>query len=310
MEFQELKDCRFDGSGHFKLDDYPTDVHVGKKLRPNFEALTEANTQRMAELQDRLYAEGREGVVVILQAMDAAGKDSTIKHVMSGINPQGVTVASFKQPSSEELAHDFLWRAATRLPRRGCIGLFNRSYYEDVLVVRVHDLQKTYRMPKRVLETPKDDFFEQRYPQIRDLARSLCANGSRVPNIFPHRRPAAPPRRFLDRIDDESKNWKFSSSDVTERQLWPKYMDAYEHCIDRTATKEAPWYVIPADQKFYARWLVSEAIVHTLEACDPHYPELPAEQRGDLEAARQGLLAETGGHDDRSERDATERENG
>ena len=242
--------------------------------------------------------------------MDAAGKDSTIKHVMSGINPQGVTVASFKQPSSEELAHDFLWRAATRLPRRGCIGLFNRSYYEDVLVVRVHDLQKTYRMPKRVLETPKDDFFEQRYRQIRDFERYLWENGYRVLKIFLNVSSAEQRRRFLDRIDDESKNWKFSSSDVTERQLWPKYMDAYEHCIDRTATKEAPWYVIPADQKFYARWLVSEAIVHTLEACDPHYPELPAEQRGDLEAARQGLLAETGGHDDRSERDATERENG
>lgn len=309
MEFQELKDCRFDGSGHFKLDDYPTDVHVEKKLRSNFESLTEANTQRMAELQDRLYAEGREGVVIILQAMDAAGKDSTIKHVMSGINPQGVTVASFKQPSSEELAHDFLWRAATKLPRRGCIGLFNRSYYEDVLVVRVHDLQKTYRMPKRVLETPKEDFFEQRYRQIRDFERYLWENGYRVLKIFLNVSSAEQRRRFLDRIDDESKNWKFSSSDVAERQLWPKYMAAYERCIDRTATKEAPWYVIPADQKFYARWLVSEAIVRTLEACDPHYPELPAEQRDDLETARQGLLSETGGHDDRSERDATEREN-
>lgn len=308
MEFQELKDCRFDGSGRFKLGDYPTDVHVEKKLKPHFEALTEANTQRMAQLQDKLYAEGREGVVVILQAMDAAGKDSTIKHVMSGINPQGVSVASFKQPSSEELAHDFLWRAVTRLPRRGCIGLFNRSYYEDVLVVRVHDLQKTYRMPKRVLDTPKDDFFEQRYRQIRDFERYLWENGYRVLKVFLDVSRAEQRRRFLDRIDDESKNWKFSSSDVAERELWPKYMDAYEQCIDRTATREAPWYVIPADQKFYARWLVSEAMAHVLEECDPHYPELPAEQRDDLTAARTKLLAETGGRDDRVERDETERD--
>ncbi len=310
MEFQELKDCRFDGSGHFKLDDYTTDVHVKKELRPNFDALTETNTRRMAELQGKLYAEGREGVVVILQAMDAAGKDSTIKRVMSGLNPQGVTVASFKQPTTEELAHDFLWRAATKLPCRGCIGLFNRSYYEDVLVVRVHDLQKTYRMPKRVLDTSKDDFFEQRYRQIRDFERYLWENGYRVLKIFLDVSRDEQRRRFLDRIDDEAKNWKFSSSDVAERELWPKYMDAYEQCINRTATKEAPWYIVPADQKFYARWLVSEAMAHVLEECNPHYPELPDEQRDDLAAARTKLLAETGGRDDRAERDETERENG
>jgi len=193
---------------------------------------------------------------------------------------------------------------------RGKIALFNRSYYEDVLVVRVHQMQRGYRMPSRCVDMDDDEFFERRLKRISEFEEHLWENGYRVLKIFLNVSSAEQRRRFLDRIDDESKNWKISSSDVTERQLWPKYMAAYERCIDRTATKEAPWYVVPADQKFYARWLVSVAIVHTLEACDPPYPELPAEQRGDLEAARQGLLAETGGHDDRSERDATERENG
>ena len=287
----KLEDFQFDGSKKFKIKDAPTSLHIDKDKRPEYEEKTEKNIQKMISLQDKLYADGREGVVIMFQAMDAAGKDSTIKHVMSGLNPQGVDVYSFKQPSKEELAHDYLWRAIVHLPERCKIGLFNRSYYEDVLVVRVHELQKTYKMPERCLDMDADDLFEMRFRQIRDFERYIYENGYRLLKVFLNVGLDEQKERFLARIDDESKNWKFSAGDLDERDLWPKYMDAFEDAINGTATKHAPWYAIPADQKWVTRYLVSEAVVKTLEACDSKYPELSDEEKANLGTYKARLQA-------------------
>ena len=287
----KLKDCRYDGKGTFKLSNYPTSAKIDKADRPRIEELMAANIERMVELQDKLYAQGTEGVVIMIQAMDAAGKDGTIKHVMSGLNPQGVNVYSFKQPSKEELAHDYLWRAVCHLPQRGYIGLFNRSYYEDVLVVRVHGLWKGYAMPKRCLDMPEEEFFAQRYRQIVNFEDFLYQNGYRLVKIYLNLGLDEQKKRFLARIDEPAKNWKFSAGDLDERDLWPQYMDAFEETIGATSTETNPWYVIPADQKFFARYLASEAILEALEACDPQYPQLSAEALAGLEACRARLEA-------------------
>ena len=279
MEKTELKDFYYDGSGSFKLSDYPTNTKRPKQEREHYERLTQENISHISELQDALYAEAREGVLIMFQAMDAAGKDSTIKRVLRGLNPQGVSVHSFKQPNSEEAAHDYLWRAITHLPRRGYIGLFNRSYYEDVLIVRVHHLQKNYAMPKRTIDMDDDEFFSIRHRQIRDFERYLWENGYRPLKIMLNVGQDEQRKRFLERINDPSKNWKFSESDLAERELWPKYQQAFNDTIRETATPEAPWYIIPADQKWYTRYLVSEATVKVLEACDPHYPSMPRPSR-------------------------------
>lgn len=286
-----LSDCRYDGSGSFDLSNFPTSAGVGKEDKARVEAAMEDNIARMADLQDRLYADGREGVIIMFQAMDAAGKDSTIKRVMTGLNPQGVSVYSFKQPSSEELAHDYLWRAITHLPRRGYIGLFNRSYYEDVLTVRVHQMQTGYKMPSRCKDLDEATFFEQRYRQIRDFERYLWDNGYRLLKVMLNVGLDEQRKRFLERIDNPAKNWKFSAGDLAERKLWPQYMQAFEQAIGATATPEAPWYVIPADQKWYARYLVSQAVVEVLEACDPQYPTLPDAQRAKLAEYRAELTS-------------------
>ncbi|MBQ6391142.1 MAG: polyphosphate kinase 2 family protein [Eggerthellaceae bacterium] len=285
----KLSDCRYDGQSKFKLSDYPTSAKMDKKLKTEYAELTAKNTQLMSELQEKLYADGREGVVIMLQAMDAAGKDSTIKHVMSGVNPQGVSVYSFKTPSKEELAHDYLWRAVKNLPERGKIAIFNRSYYEDVLVVRVKDLRKTYAMPKRCLEMPEDEFFDMRYRQIRDFEEFVYENGYRLLKIFLNVSLEEQKERFIARIDDPAKNWKFSASDLDDRALWPQYMDAFEHAIGKTSSPHAPWYVIPADQKWYARWLVSEAVVSVLKDCDPQFPTVSEEALAEMAACREKL---------------------
>lgn len=290
---KKLEDFIYSGEGKFKISDYKTKANVSDDEKEKYVALTEENTQKMSELQDKLYADGKEGLIILIQAMDAAGKDSTIKHVMSGVNPQGCTVHSFKQPSKEELAHGYLWRAFTHLPQRGYIGLFNRSYYEDVLVVKVHDMQKGYAMPKRCIDQPKAKFFKQRYKQISNFEEYLYENGFRVMKIFLNVSPDEQAKRFLARIDDQSKNWKFSESDMKERALWKDYQKAYEDAIDGTATKEAPWYVIPADDKWYARYLVSEAIVRVLKDIDPQYPELPQEQVDNLDNCKKQLESES-----------------
>ena len=283
---------RFDGSHPCDLRALPCDGKQDDLDKEKILAKTARNLEEMAALQDALYADGREGLIFVLQALDAAGKDSTIKHVMGGLNPQGVRVTSFKQPNSEELSHDFLWRVHKALPSRGSIAIFNRSYYEDVMVVQVHDLQKTYKIPPRTLEDGKKAFFKKRYRQIRHYEEYLYDNGYRVVKIFLHVSKEEQRKRFLERIDNPTKNWKFSLSDVKERAHFDEYMDVFEDVIDATATPESPWYAIPADQKWYTRYLVSEIVVDTLRQCCHEYPKLNADAKAELKDCRTRLEAE------------------
>ena len=244
--------------------------------------------EALAKLQDMLYAQDRWAVLVIFQAMDAAGKDGTIKHVMSGVNPQGCEVSSFKAPSDEELDHDFLWRCVKRLPERGRIGIFNRSYYEEVLVVRVHpELLERERLP---LEAEPKEIFEDRYSDIRRFERYLTRNGVVVLKFFLHVSKKEQKKRLLERLNDPRKYWKFSGDDVKERASWKDYMDAFETMVRRTATKHAPWYVVPADNKWFTRAVVAAAIVDALGALDLHHPELSPERLKELAKARRALL--------------------
>lgn len=287
-----LKDYTFDGSRKLDLGKLPTNSKKDNVDKDTVLAMTDENLKKMRELQDRLYADGREGLIIVLQAMDAAGKDSTIKHVMGGVNPQGVEVHSFKTPSSEELAHDFLWRLNKRLPERGMIAIFNRSYYEDVLVVRVCEMNKTYHIAERVTGQPTDRFFEKRYRHIRNYEEYLYENGYRIVKIFLNVSKKKQKERFLERLDTPEKNWKFSASDLKTRAQWEEYRKAYEKAVNETATEENPWYVLPADQKWYTRYLVSEAIVKTLEEMDPQYPEMPEEEKAKMGEYREALLSE------------------
>ena len=287
-----LKDYRFDGSSKLNLKKLPTNSSKDKVDKEEILKKTEKNQLKIQELQDRLYADGREGLIIVLQAMDAAGKDSTVKHVMGGVNPQGVDVYSFKQPNSEELAHDFLWRVNRCLPQRGKMAIFNRSYYEDVLVVQVHKLNKTYHMAKRITEQSDKEFFKKRYSQIRNYEEYLYENSYRTVKIFLNVSKEKQKERFLERIDTPAKNWKFSHSDLKERALWNTYHKVYEDVINATATKENPWYVLPADQKWYTRYLVSEAVLKALEEIDPQYPKMPKEERAMLKDCREQLMKE------------------
>lgn len=283
---------RFDGSHPCDLRALPCDGKQDDLDKEKILAKTARNLEEMAALQDALYADGREGLIFVLQALDAAGKDSTIKHVMGGLNPQGVRVTSFKQPNSEELSHDFLWRVHKALPPRGSIAIFNRSYYEDVLVVQVHDLQKTYKMPPRTLEGSKKEFFQKRYRQIRHYEQYLYENGYRIVKIFLHVSKEEQKKRFLQRIDNPAKNWKFSLSDVKERAHFAEYLDTFQEVIDATATPESPWYALPADQKWYTRYLVSEIVVDSLRQCCHQYPRLREDALAELKDCRTQLEAE------------------
>lgn len=266
----------FDGTNALSLKKLPTDSKKDQVDKEKILAKTEKNQEKIFALQDKLYADAKEGLIIILQARDAAGKDSTIRHVMGGINPQGVQVFSYKQPSKDELAHDYLWRCVTNLPKRGMIAIFNRSYYEDVLVVKVHELYKGYHMAERCLNP--DTIIENRYRQIRHFEEYLYDNSYRVVKILLNVSKEKQKQRFLERIDLPEKNWKFSQSDMAERALWDQYDDAYERAVNATATKENPWYVIPADQKWYSRYLVSEIILDVLQKIDPQYPTLSQEE--------------------------------
>jgi PPK2 family polyphosphate:nucleotide phosphotransferase len=241
----------------------------------------------LAELQDKLYAQDKWAVLLIFQAMDAAGKDGAIKHVMSGINPQGCQVYSFKSPSAEDLDHDYLWRCMKCLPNRGHIGIFNRSYYEEVLVVRVHPefLAKAKLPPKLVGK----NIWEERFEDIRNFEQYLARNGVIVRKFFLHVSKKEQKRRFLDRIDDPLKNWKFSSNDANERDYWDDYMKAYEEMIQETATKEAPWYVVPADNKWFTRVVVAGAVIEALASLDLAYPEVDEGKLKELAAAKKKL---------------------
>jgi len=286
-----LEDCRFDGTRAFCIDKAPTSANVDKGDRKHIESLMEGNVELMIDLQSKLYAQGTEGVVIMIQAMDAAGKDGAFKHAMSGLNPQSIEAYCFKQPTKDELAHDYLWRAVCHLPKRGNIGLFNRSYYEDVLIVRVRGIWHGYAMPERCLNVSEKDFFEQRFRQIVNFEDFLYENGYRLVKIYLHLSQSEQKKRFLARIEDPEKNWKFSAGDLDESDLWPQYMEAFEDAIAATSTKRNPWYIIPADQKFVARYLVSEAVLETLQACNPSYPQPSAEDLAVMQACRARLEA-------------------
>jgi PPK2 family polyphosphate:nucleotide phosphotransferase len=246
--------------------------------------------ERLRELQDRLYAQDRWALLLIFQAMDAAGKDGTIEHVMSGVNPQGCQVFSFKAPSSEELDHDFLWRTHRCLPERGRIGVFNRSYYEEVLVVRVHpELLAAQKLPASLVSK---DIWKERFEDIRCAERYLTRNGIVIRKFFLHASKEEQRRRFLARLEEPEKQWKFSLADAKEREHWDEYMDAYEDMLENTSTEEAPWYVIPADRKWFSRVAVADIVVDTLERLDLRYPRVTAEKAAELKAARKALEQE------------------
>jgi PPK2 family polyphosphate:nucleotide phosphotransferase len=244
----------------------------------------------LADMQEVLYAQDKWSLLLIFQAMDAAGKDGAIKHVMSGINPQGCQVSSFKAPSSEELDHDFLWRCQKHLPERGRIGIFNRSYYEEVLVVRVHEeILKGQKLPEKLIT---QDIWEKRFKDIRNFEKHLNRNGTIVIKFFLNVSKKEQKERFIERIDDSDKNWKFSVGDVKEREYWDDYMHAYEEVIKNTSTKKSPWYVIPADNKSYARIAIASAIITALDELDLEYPTVNEEKIAELNAIKQTLLNE------------------
>lgn len=277
-----------DGS-KFRLKDYdPADTggwESGDKKRAR-EALA-LGVEALADFQEKLYAQGRHAVLLIFQGMDAAGKDGVIKHVMSGVNPQGCRVVAFKTPSPEELRHDFLWRCWRQLPERGQIGIFNRSYYEETLIVRVHpELLERQRLPAKSVSRR---LWQERWEDIRNFERYLTRNGIVVRKFFLHLSKAEQKRRFLKRLDDPDRHWKFSAADVAERAHWDAYQRAYEATIRHTATPEAPWFVVPADHKWFTRIVVAAAVVDTLRALDLRFPKVSAEELRQIRAARRAL---------------------
>ena len=277
------------GGKGFSLDDYKTDDTSGVADKKEAAKLLRHRIKALAEIQDVLYAHDRFGILLIFQAMDAAGKDGTIKDVMSGINPQGCEVYSFKSPSAEELDHDFMWRSMRRMPERGRIGIFNRSYYEDVLVVRVHpELLNGCKLPADCME----DIWKNRFEDINNIEQYLVRNGILPIKFFLNVSREEQLNRFLKRCDDPTKNWKLSSSDARERKLWEKYMEVYEDMLRNTSTKAAPWYVIPADNKWYTRVAVCEVIFQRLSKLDLHYPKLSTQQLDDLRIVREQLTTD------------------
>jgi len=277
------KPYRVEDGKEFRLKDFDPGDTGKLHSKEHARELLEKGIALMSELQDKLYAQDRLALLLIFQAMDAAGKDGAIKHVMSGVNPQGCQVYSFKTPSSEELNHDYLWRTMQRFPERGRIGIFNRSYYEEVLVVRIHpELLKDERIPSSLITK---NMWEDRFQDICALERYLSRNGIVIRKFFLNLSKKEQKRRFLDRLQQPEKNWKFSATDVRERERWDDYMRAYEDMIAQTATKRAPWYVIPADNKWFTRLVVAAAIVDTLQELNLSYPKLDPEKRKQLQAA-------------------------
>jgi PPK2 family polyphosphate:nucleotide phosphotransferase len=270
-----------------KLDEWPTDVKPYYQSKEEYSEFLEEHVEKLSELQSQLYADDRYSLLLIFQAMDAAGKDGAIKHVMSGLNPQGCQVYSFKQPSTEDLNHDFLWRAERCLPERGRVGIFNRSYYEEVLVVRVHpEILHAERLPEALLN--HKDFWDDRYRAIRHLEKHLYLNGTRVVKFFLHVSKDEQRKRFLERLETPEKNWKFSQADIKERQFWKDYMKAYGECLSATSTAQSPWFVVPADDKKNARMIISQVVLDALRDLKLSYPEVSAERHKELEeCARQ-----------------------
>lgn len=284
----------------FKLEDFdPSDI---RPLRKGDEAraseLLRRDIERLSDLQEKLYAQDQRALLLVFQAMDAAGKDGTIKHVMSGVNPTGCRVTSFKVPSTEELDHDFLWRTTRALPERGIIGIFNRSYYEEVLVVRVHpEYLSKQRLPE---ECTQKNFWKHRFESILAHEKHLARNGTTILKFFLHVSKKEQKKRFLERLDTPDKNWKFSAADVAERDHWDDYMAAYEDMIRETSTKHAPWYVVPADNKWFTRLVVSAAINDALESMDLAFPAIDKARRAEIQRCRQILRGSRGGPRGRS----------
>ncbi len=275
----------------FRLSKSKTETKPLYQSKSHYRKLLAAQVDHLSALQNLLYAHDRYAILLIFQAMDAAGKDSVIKHVMSGVNPQGCEVYSFRHPSAEELDHDFLWRTTRCLPERGRIGIFNRSYYEEVLVVRVHpDILRGEALPAELVS--EKTIWDDRYRSINDLESHLGRNGTRILKFFLHVSREEQRKRFLARLDDPEKNWKFRVGDLAERALWKEYMTAYQECLRATSTNAAPWYVIPADDKKNARLLVAEAIVETLEGLKMSYPQPDRTHRKELKSIRQTLANE------------------
>lgn len=275
--------------GSFQLSDYKTDMEVeisNKKLAK----ILALGVDALADMQEILYAQDKWSLLLIFQAMDAAGKDGAIKHVLSGVNPQGCQVSSFKAPSSEELDHDFLWRCQKHLPERGRIGIFNRSYYEEVLVVRVHEqILKAQKLPQELVT---ESIWEERFEDIRNFEKYLNRNGTIVIKFFLNVSKEEQKKRFIERIDDQDKNWKFSTSDAKERGFWDDYMNAYQDLIQKTTTTHSPWYVVPADNKSYARIVIASAIINALDEMGLEYPRVSPEKVAELQEIRKALLEE------------------
>jgi PPK2 family polyphosphate:nucleotide phosphotransferase len=284
----ESKDFRVQPGEKVKLGKWPTLVKPICKSKKCYQELLAGHIAELSALQQLHYASNRHALLLIFQGMDSAGKDGAIRHVMSGVDPQGCEVFSFKQPSAEELEHDFLWRTTCRLPERGRIGIFNRSYYEEVLIVRVHP--KILRS-QGLSENLRDEktFWKERYRSIVDLENHLHRNGTRIIKIFLHLSKAVQRKRFLERIDEPDKNWKFSGADIHERKYWKHYMKAYEACLTATSTHHAPWHVVPADDKENARLIVSQIVLDALNELKMAYPKTTAKRRRELKSIRKGL---------------------
>ncbi len=283
---------RVDGSGRFHLKSHRTDEKGGLD-KERAEKILEANMSRLRDFQERLYAQDRWSVLVILQGMDAAGKDSVVKHIFEGVNPQGCEVHSFKQPSSLELNHDFMWRCMLALPERGRIGIFNRSYYEECLVTRVHpELLRQEKIPAKLVGK---DIWRQRFGDITAVERYLARNGTLILKFFLNISREEQRQRFLDRLEEPAKNWKFSMNDVTERALWPRYMAVYQDIVRNTSTVVAPWHVVPADHKWFARVVIGSAIVSALDALNLRFPRPGKASRQEFKEIRKALENEAKG---------------
>ncbi|HET7215400.1 MAG TPA: ADP-polyphosphate phosphotransferase [Terriglobia bacterium] len=284
----DSKDFRVRPREKVKLSEWPTIVKPFCKSKKRYQKLLGEHVEQLSSLQHLHYASNRYALLLIFQGMDAGGKDGAIRHVMSGVNPQGCEVFSFKQPGAEELEHDFLWRTTCRLPERGRIGIFNRSYYEEVLVVRVHpEILRSQGLPKELLD--EKTIWKERYRSIVDLESHLYRNGTRTVKIFLHLSKAEQRKRFLERIDEPDKNWKFSLADIHERKHWKQYVKAYEACLGATSTQHAPWYVVPADDKENARLIVSQIVLDALNDFKMAYPKTTAKRRRELKSIRKRL---------------------
>lgn len=291
---QDFDDFKITDGNKFKLSDYPTEVKKKRLDKEEGESLIQKDIEELAALQDILFADSRHAVLIVIQAMDAAGKDGTIKHIMSGVNPSGVKVNSFKSPSTPELDHDYFWRHYIALPGKGEIGIFNRSHYENVLITKVHPefiLNEKHSTIKSVKDINKS-FWKDRYKQICRFEKNLTENDTTILKFFLHVSKDVQKKRFLDRIDDQKKNWKFSAADLKERAFWDDYQAAYEDAIANTSTKSAPWFIIPADEKWYTRYLVGNIICTELKKLDLSYPVISDAEKEALKKSKEALLNE------------------